>query len=98
MFGQMKRRREPSKPCPCSGTCLCHIPRKESWEVWLLCFVGFAGLVCFPYLMYQIGHHPPRGYQHIEVNGQDCIVEKKIDGVSGTGASYGHDITVCPTK
>jgi hypothetical protein len=96
MFAQMKSR-QPSKPCPCNNTCLCHKSQGETWEVWLLCFIGLAVLIVFPYLMYQVGHHQPRE-QHIEVNGQDCIVMKKIDGVGSTGNPYGHDIAVCPVK
>lgn len=97
MFAQMKSSREPSKPCPCNNSCLCHKPQ-EDWVVWLVCGLGFVLLVSFPYIMYRIEHRNQIEENHIDVNGQDCIVGWKQDGVSSTGASYGHDKAVCPNK
>jgi len=89
------RRRKPSEPCPCNNTCLCHKPQKESLLVWVLCFIGFGGFIGIPFLLSYLNHNEVR---HIKVNGQDCIIDRKIDGVSGTGAPYGHDIAVCPVQ
>jgi hypothetical protein len=94
-WSRRNRRSEPSTPCPCNNTCLCHKPQKESLFVWVLCFVGFGMLIGFPFLMGYVHHNDVR---HINVYGQDCIVERKVDGVSGTGAQYGHDVAVCPSK
>jgi len=95
-WSSRNRRREPSAPCPCNNVCLCHKPTEDHWDIYALYFIGFTLLICLPFLLSYIPNHSVEK-RHIEVNGQDCIIEKKIDGVSSTGAEYGHDIAVCPT-
>ena len=38
----------------------------------------------------------PKQPKHIEVNGQDCIVWYHEDGSTSTGASWGHEVAICP--
>lgn len=89
MFAQMKRKGQ-DIPCPCNNTCLCHKPIKIDGMIYVLCFFVIAIL----FISYFLLSSP--SVRHIQVNGQDCVVERKIDGITGTGAPYGYDIAVCP--
>lgn len=95
MFMQMRsRRRGPSKPCPCGGTCSCHKPRKEPWGliIFSMLFV-FGGPILLAFWM--DSHRST--VRHIQVNGQDCTIQHVTDSCTSTGACRGHDIAVCPT-
>ncbi len=94
---QMKsRRRGPSRPCPCGGACSCHQPSKEKLFPWIIPFafpILFPGLLLMPLLFIR-----PNPEQHIQVNGQDCIVHHVTDHCTSTGACSGHDEAICPSE
>jgi hypothetical protein len=102
MNAQMKSSRsyKPPTPCICGKVCPCHNPKpydsNADWfaiGAFLLVFVILGTF--FATMNYFQSKHPPQA-QHIEVNGQDCIIEYHNDGSTSTGASWGHDVAVCP--
>jgi hypothetical protein len=99
MFAATKsRRREPELPCPCGNVCRCHQPSSNDGTFPWIIPIGFP--IIFPGLFILIawisypGFSPP--VRHIEVDGQDCIIQYHSDGVTSTGAGVGHDIALCP--
>jgi hypothetical protein len=98
MFGQMRgsRRQEPSEPCRCHDMCPCHSPQKESIVFLIVGIVMFIAFVSLLVYMQYLGSRQTE--RHIEVNGQDCIVQLKVAGQTSTGAVRGHDIAICPKE
>jgi hypothetical protein len=96
MFGQMRSRTKykPLPPCPCGGSCRCHIPGPK-WTsieyilgaIWVASLIGFISILVF---------WPKAEPQHIQVDGKDCIVKHITDNCTSTGACRGHDIAICP--
>lgn len=85
----------PLPPCPCGGACRCHRPRKGKDSMWPV-FLGLGILFGLPLLAATCigrGNNSPR---IIYVNGQKCEIHYKQDGMTSTGASWGHDEAVCP--
>ncbi len=97
MFAQMKSRRRsvPSQPCPCGNSCLCHKPRKgiSDFKATLI-FIGVWCFVILWVLFMGLALRPPEN--HIQVNGQDCIVHHVIDSCTSTGSCSSHDEAICP--
>lgn len=96
MFAQMRsRRRGPSKPCPCGGSCSCHRPTKEPWGLIIFSLLVVFGLPLCAAIW--IGNHP-NPVRHIKVNGVECVVKHVTDHCTSTGACSGHDEAVCPSE
>jgi hypothetical protein len=84
-----------SKPCPCGGICDCHKPQEGMSDLAavLIFILGLFPLVAFPFIIHALGKSQPR---HIEVNGQNCIVEYHQD--SAGPVIHGHDVANCGIK
>lgn|SRR6185369_1946436 len=99
MFAQMKsRRRSPSRPCPCRGTCDCHKPKEKfPWEILLVFPLMFPIIVPGVFILI-VGLAPSPPVPHIQVNGKDCVIQHVTDHCTSTGACSGHDVAICPTE
>lgn len=88
------RKRTVSKPCPCGYICKCHKPKKGYngilWTLFFFCVVILISVLCI------VCTAPNSSVRHIEVNGQDCLVQWHTDGCTSTGACHGHDVAICP--
>ena len=87
MNGQMKSK---TYNCPCNNTCACHVLTKNMWKP-ILTIVLFAGILILAAMF-----APRAEYPHIEVNGHDCVIDRKIDQCNSTGACRSHNVAVCP--
>lgn len=93
------RRKQSSKPCSCGGTCDCHVSSKEKlFPITIPIFfpIIFPGL--FPVLVCVILALTKNPEQHIQVDGQDCIIKYVNDHCTSTGACWGHNEAICPNK
>jgi hypothetical protein len=94
MLSQMKssHRHRPAKPCPCNDACPCHQP--ESWSV-IICYTLAVIIFIFAACLgVYFGSH--QSVQHIDVNGQDCIIKTiNIDCMEPIGCKH-KNIAVCP--
>jgi hypothetical protein len=92
------RRRGPSKPCPCGGTCSCHHGKEKLFP--LVFPIAFPLLIpgLFPGLFILMASlAPPPPVRYIQVRGERCVIHYKTDSCTSTGACSGHDEAICPS-
>lgn len=98
MFAQMKSKRVTSRACPCHGVCDCHKPKDSIFPMGIPILFPIMFPLLVPGAFMAIVAFAPEHKQHVQLNGQDCVIEHITDSCTSTGACSGHDIVVCPSE
>lgn len=93
-MGMSRASRSKSPPCPCGGTCRCHVPSNDTWVG-----VGMMGVLAGVLLVWALIPGSP-SKRVIHVGGRVCEVQFVATGRHCTGTGFcsdeGYEEAVCP--